>query len=145
MQLKAIEQPFVFPGLNSRAIKFLSQQGSWFPCDLPDMERGGLIIDEDRFSEEDPYSAITGIYVHSKALVTRTHKIVTTGKDNITMAMYKYKLNDDTWLIEEIDQLIAEIRPALCLMNEYGDMSFQWTEQEIAEAVRFMMDAGIIE
>lgn len=146
MQLKAIEQQYIFPGLNGRAINFLTNQGSWFTCDLPGTEEGGgIIIDEDRFTEEDPYSAITGVYINNKVLVTRTHKVITTGKDEITMALYKYKLNDDTWVIEEVDQLIEDIRPALCLMNEYGDKSFQWTEEEIDEAIQFMVDAGIIQ
>lgn len=146
MHLRAITQPYIFPGLNGRAIDFLTKQGNWFTCDLPGVEEGGgLIIDEDRFTEEDPYSAITGIYVHDKALVTRTQRVVTTGIDEITMALYKYKLNDGTWVIEEIDQLIEEIRPALCLMNEYGDKSFQWTEQEVDEAIQFMIETGILQ
>lgn len=146
MHLKAVSQPYVFPGLNGRAIEFLANQGSWFPCDLPGTEEGGgIIIDEDRFTEEDPYYAITGVYINDRVLITRTHKIITTGVDDITMALYKYKLNDDTWVIEDVDQLIGEVRPALCLVNEYGDRSFQWTDVEIDEALQFMIDSGIIE
>jgi hypothetical protein len=145
MHLKAIEQPFVFPGLNARAIDFLTNQGKWFPFDPKTQSDGGIIIDEDRFTKEDPYSAITGVYVKNKALVTRTHEVTIVGMDNTELALYRYELRDNTWVCEQIDKIIAGIRPAICLVDEYGDVSFQWTEEEIEEAILFMIENGILE
>ena len=153
MQLRAVKQPFVFLGLNPRAIDFLMDQGKWMQFDeywtfeqsKEEDTTGGIIFDEDKLDEEGVYSAITGVYIRDKVLITRTHEVVTSGDGDIVTALYKYKLKDDSWVWERIDQMIDGKRPALCLSDEYGEIAFRWTEEEIEEAIVFMIENSLLE
>ena len=143
MHLISVEQPFIFPGLNAEAIDFLLQNGKWFPYEGGDSP-AGLIIDEERYDPNDKYRAVTGLYVNDKALVTRTYEVVTIGPEKVTMALYKYKLKDDSWVWEVIDQIVADIKPILCLVDEYKTKAFTWSEEEIEEAILFMIENDLM-
>lgn len=152
MQLRAVKQPFVFPGLNPRAVDFLMLQGKWIQCDeywtfdqSKEGSTGGIIFDEDKLDEENIYSAITGVYIRDKVLITRTHEVVTSEDGDVITALYKYRLKDDSWVWERIDQIIDGTRPVLCLADEYGEIAFRWTDEEIEEAIVFMIENGLLE
>jgi len=143
MHLISVEQPFVFPGLNAKAIDFLLQYGRWFHYDKGE-GTAGLIIDQDRYDPDDKYRSVTGIYIEDRAIVTRTYDVVKIGPDETEMALYKYKLDDGSWVWEVIDQIVADIKPILCLMDEYKSKAFKWSEEEIEEAILFMIENDLM-
>lgn len=143
MHLISVEQPFIFPGLNSSAIDFLIAHGKWFPYEDADGSTG-LIVDKDRFDADNKYNAIVGLYLRNAALVTRTYKVVNLDQIDVEMALYRYKLDDGTWVWERIDQIVADIKPILCLVDEYGQDSFHWTDDEIEEAILFMIEHDLM-
>jgi hypothetical protein len=143
MNLISVEQPFIFPGLNGDAVDFLLHRGKWFPYE--DGEgAAGLIIDSERYDPNDKYRSVTGLYTYNKAIVARTYEVIVLGQDEEEMALYKYKLEDDSWVWEVIDRVVADIKPVLCLVDEYKQKAFKWSDEEIEEAILFMIENDLM-
>jgi len=146
MDILPVPQIFIFAGLNAAAVEFLTINGRWLPFTEDTDSAGGILIDKDEYSDEQPHKAIVGVYSYDKMLITRVYKTIQLENDpKKTYTLYKYQLSDESWVWESVDRIVADERPALCLLDESGNTHFRWSNEEIEEAITFMLNEDLID
>lgn len=136
MKIQELED--IFMGLNDRARAYLRGAGYWtIISDYPPIKDGqGLLASNQVIKRDDGTYDEESYYVCGKferggrtipAFPYKTEEV----KVNGDVVLFRYMLNDQSYIYEVIDYKANSDFPVLCLEDENGDRSFEWSDVEL--------------